>query len=226
MLDYTSLTPVVESAARKAAANFPSHHDVSDVKQELWVWIMENKETVNGIVRDSMGTLTALEQLLLRAATTYLKREDAATYGYDQSDRFYYSTNLIKQILEVIFRHEDWQSFATALDAMPKGKSDPATAGNNLASYADVSAAVDRLPEEQYNAIVWRYKYQKTIVGVGEAMGFGKTKSEGLLNAAVSAIQKDLGELPLAALRSGHSGRTEPSSGHSGQVRVDMDYEG
>lgn len=226
MIDWTTLTPVVKAAARKAASSFPSHHQVSDIEQELWVWIMENKQTVSGIVRDSTGALTALEGLLLKAATTYLRREDAATYGYDESDRYFYSEKLIKQILEVIFRHEDWQSFASALDAMPRGKQDPATAGNNLASYVDVKAAVERLPEQQYNAIVWRYKYQMTQQKVGEAMGFTKARAQQVLDAAVSAIQKDLGELPLASLRNGHSGRLEPSSGHSGQMRVDMDYEG
>ncbi len=225
MLDWTRLAPAVNRAAGTAMSNFPAHHDISDVKQEIWVWIMSNKNTVTRVLTEQ-NYEGKLMGLLIRAANSYLKTEDAQTYGYDEEDRFYYSVDMIKSILEVIFDHEDWQSFAMALDAMPRSKAEPATGGDNLASYADVKSAVEKLPENQYNAIVWRYKYRYTLQQVGDAMGFTKERARQVLEGAYKGVQSTLGQKPLSALRSGYSGRTEARGNASGNARIERDYEG
>lgn len=226
MMDYAKLTPAVDRAAGIAISNFPAHHDINDVKQSLWVWIMENKGTVSRILADSEGTLTAIEQLLLKAATTHLRKEDAAVYGYSEEDKFYYSVDLIKSILEVIFNYEDWQSFAMSQDTQPKAKSDPSTGGNNLASYADVKSAVEKLPEDYYNLIVWRYKYQYTFTRIGEETGKDASGVRQRHDRALKALQASLGQMPLGEFRKGYDGRTEPRGSISGQVQVERDYEG
>ena len=226
MLDYTALTPAVEQAARITHSRFPDHHDIDDVKQTLWVWIMENKGTVTRICEDSEGTDTALTELLVKAANSHLKAEDAAAYGYDEEDQYCYPLGLIKSILEVVFLHEDWQSFASAIDDMPRVKKDPSRGGNNLASYADVKSAVGKLPEEQYNTIVWRYKYQYTFQQIGQESGITKQGAENRHRAAISGLQQLLGKRDLAEFRSGYSGRTEARNSVSGQARVERDYEG
>ena len=234
MIDWTRLTPAVERAAGIAKSNFPAHHDISDVKQELWVWIMSNKNTVTRVLSDQNATVNVVVPLLVKAANDFLKKEDAADYGYHQEDRFEYSLDLIKSILEVVFEHEDWQSFSQAAsDGMPRAKSEPATSGDNLASYADVSRAIASLPEEQYNALVWRYKYHYTHQQIGDAMGFTRQRAQKILDNAVKAIQKALGERSLGDLRNGYDGRTADAvtRGHVGrgdtaQHIVDKDYEG
>lgn len=226
MLDWTRLTPAVDRAASIAASNFPAHHDVSDIKQEIWVWIMQNKNTVTRVLTDPETGIAALDRLLVKAANTYLKTEDAATYGYQEEDRFFYSVELIKSILEVIFRYEDWQSFAQSQDAQPRAKSEPATGGNNLASYADVKSAVEKLPEDYYNLILWRYKYQYTFTMIGEQTGTTKQSVSERHERAIRAIQTLLGQQPLGELRKGYDGRTEARGNASGQARVERDYEG
>lgn len=224
MIDYARLTPLVERAAGIAARNFPGHHDVSDAKQELWVWIMENRPTVNRLL--SEGSEGALTQYLIRAAQTHFKGEDAEVYCYSEEDQFYYSVDLIKSILEVVFRHEDWISFATALDAMPRGKQDPAHAGNNLASYSDVKSAVESLPEEHYNAVVWRYKYQYTYEAIGAELGITKEGARQRLEAAHKGIQAFLGTRPLDDLRRPSVGPSRPNTGAAARARTERDYEG
>lgn len=225
MLDWTRLTPAVDRAAGIAASNFPAHHDVSDIKQEIWVWIMENKNTVTRVLAE--GDFEAkLSGLLIRAANESLKKEDAAIYGYSEEDRFYYSVDLIKSILEVIFSYEDWQSFAMSQDTQPKAKANPAHGGNNLASYADVKSAVERLPEDYYNLIVWRYKYQKTYAQIGWETSTEQSAVRKRHDRAVRAIQALLGEQPLSDLRRGYDGRTEASGNASASARTERDYEG
>ncbi len=225
MLDWTRLTPAVDRAASIAASNFPAHHDVSDIKQEIWVWIMEKKPFIQEVLTRENGEQT-LVGIMVKVAQSALKKEDAATYGYAEEDRFFYSVDLIKSILEVIFRYEDWQSFAMSQDQQPKAKSEPATGGNNLASYADVKSAVEKLPEDYYNLIVWRYKYQYTFTMIGEQTGTTKQSVSERHERAVKAIQALLGQQPLGELRRGYDGRTEARGNASGQARIERDYEG
>lgn len=227
MIDWTRLSGAVDRAARTVTSNFPAHHDPSDVKQEMWVWIMENKPTVLKILSDSEGTVTAVENLLVKAGNAFLKKEEAAIYGYAEEDQFTFSVDLIKSILEVVFEHEDWQSFATAAqDGMPRAKSEPATSGNNLASYADVSRAITSLPEDQYNVLVWRYKYHDTFAAIGEHLGISKQAAENRHRTAVSAIQQYLGKRDLGEFRRGYDGRTEPHGNAASNARTERDYEG
>jgi hypothetical protein len=227
MLDWEKLTPAVDRAASAVASKFPAHHDVSDVKQELWVWIMENKSTVLGILADSEGTTVALDRLLVKAANSFLKKEEAAIYCYGDEDSFNFSVDLIKSILEVVFDHEDWQSFASAVgDGMPRAKAEPAVGGNNLASYVDVSRVIPRLPEDQYNVLVWRYKYHYTFQEIGDAVGITRQGAESRHKAAVSALQQLLGKRDLADFRRGYSERTEPRGNAASNARTERDYEG
>jgi hypothetical protein len=227
MLDWTRLAPAVERAAGTVASNFPAHHDISDIKQELWVWIMENKPTILGILTDSEGTTVALDRLLVKAVNSFLKKEEAAIYGYDEEDSFNYPVSMIQSILEVVFEHEDWQSFATAAtQGMPRAKAEPATGGNNLASYADVSRAISSLTDDQYNTLVWRYKYHYTFTQIGVESGITKQGAADRHRAAVNAVQQYLGKRDLADFRRGYSGRTEPRGNAASNARTERDYEG
>jgi len=224
MIDYERLTPAVDRAARIVKSGFPAHYDLSDV--EMWVWILENKNTVTRILADSEGADTALVELLRKAAYEFLRREDAAAYGYSEEDQFFYSVDLIKSILEVIFKYEDWQSFASHITDMPKRKGDASKTGNNLASYADVKSAVEGLPEDQYNVIVWRYKYRETLDQIGQHLGITKQGAARRHDGALSAIQKTLGKRDLGELRQGYSGRTEAHTTASANAQTERDYEG
>lgn len=233
MIDWTRLTPAVERAAGIAASNFPAHHDISDVKQELWVWIMSNKNSVTRTLKGTDDAEGAVVRHLVKVAQTYLKKEDAASYNYPEGDQFFYSLNMIKSILEVVFDHEDWQSFASALDAMPKGQSDPATAGDNLASYADISRALTHLPEDQYNLLVWRYKYHYTFEQIGHEVDISRQAARERLETAVRGIQRLLGQRELSQLRSGYDARTQDAltrgrigRSETAQHVVERDYEG
>lgn len=226
MMDYSRLTLAVERAARIAVSKFPDHYDISDVKQEIWVWVMERKNVVTRILADSDGSDAALIDLMVKVANEYLKIEDAAVYGYDEEDQFNFPLDMIKIILEVVFKHEDWQSFAQAAqEGMPRRKSEPATGGNNLASYADVSRAITSLPEDQYNLLVWRYKYNETFEQIGAHVGISRQAAQQRHEGAVSAIQQYLGKRDLGELRNAAEVPYRPGNAAS-RARAERDYEG
>lgn len=227
-LNYAGLKPLVEMAARVAHQSFPSHHDVSDTEQAIWLWVVENEGTVRHIVADTTRpevTNKPIYDLMVKAANTHLKKEDAAFYRYAEEDTFHYSESLVRQILEVIFHYEDWQSFATAYDAMPRSKADPATAGNNLASYADVKSAVEKLADDHYNILVWRYKYNYTYENIGEEFGISGRAAQGRHDTAVRAVQRQLGRRDLRDLREPSEGHLRPST-RVAQATLESQYDG
>lgn len=228
MIDYPRLTPIVKRAAGIAHSSFPSHHTQSDTEQQLWVWLLENKTTV-GKLLDSEEVERgerALTTLLVRSANGYLREEDAAVYNYDTEDAYYYSEKQIKEILEVVFRYEDWQSFATVADDLPKAKSDPSHGNDRLAHFADVSGAAVRLPDGQYEAVVWHYKYGKSQAEIGKEMGISKSAARVLLDSAVSSIQKELGQKELGSLRNPPESSSRPRGTAASLARIEHQYEG
>lgn len=226
MMDWDLLKVAVDRATNSALSKFPAH-EADDVRQTLYVWIMENKNTVTRVIDEADYPVAVLEPLLTKAAMAHLKKEDAAIYGYDEEDVFNYSVDLIKSILEVVFRHEDWQSLSQAIgDGMPRQKSEPATAGNNLASYADVSRAVSQLSDDHYNLVLWRYKYEFTWEQVGRELGVTKQAAQQRHETALKTLQRSLGQGGLADLRGGYSGRTEARGNASANAQTERDYEG
>lgn len=224
-MDYEQLTPLVKKAAQVAGSSFPSHHDSGDTEQAVWLWVVENEGAVEELTSNLERPEKTLLDLMVKVAHSYLKGEDAAVYHYSEEDAFYYSKNLIKEILEVVFQHEDWISFATALDAMPKGKVDPSHAGNNLASYADVKSAVEHLSEDHYNVIIWRYKYKHTFEAIGAELGITRQAAQQRHETALSACQRFLGKKDLNEVRNPPERPVRPS-GQSARARVEHDYEG
>lgn len=226
MIDYKRVTPAVERAAGIATSSFPAHHNVEDVKQTLWVWVLENKGTVSRILGDSDGSHAALVQLLVRAAHSYLKKEEAAVYGYAEEDQFNYPLDLIKSLLEVVFEYQDWTSSSDRSDGQPRAKSNPAHGNESLAEYSDIKSAVEQLPEDQYNALVWRYKYHYTFEAVGAEFGITKDGARKLVERAALAIQQYLGKRDLGELRRPAEGPSRPNGGAAARARIERDYEG
>lgn len=225
MLDYAKLTPMVKRAAGIAGRSFPDHYDQSDTEQALWVWCLENSPTVKRLV--SEGSEGALMQLLLSAANAHLRNEDAAAYRYAPEQEFYYSTDLIGEILEVIYSHEDWQSFAISYDAMPRAKNtDPRAAGNTIASYIDVKSAVERLNVDQQAVLARRYRDKWTMQLIGDELGITRQAATKRLDAAVRAVREELGRRPLSELRNPPETASRPSGIAAARAVTDRSYEG
>lgn len=230
MLDWMRLEPYVKQAASKALASFPEHHSAQEVEQELWVWVMANKNTCLRVLSDPDSTPAALSGLLVKAANSHLKKADAAVYEYDPDDRYEYSFKEVQDGLEIAFSYEDWQSFATHMSGLPRTKSNPARSGDHLAKYADIKSAVEKLEDEdEYNALLWRYKYHKTYDEIADLVDLEtKGGAKRRVDAAVRAVQKLLGESPLSDLRRGYSGRSGEHHLSNAEARriVERDYEG
>ena len=225
MIDYTALTPMVERVASAVHASFPSHHDVNDTKQHLWLWVFENKNTVADIIRNTERPEGTLYGLMTKEANGFLKKEDAVSHGYSQDDVFNYPIAVIEELLGQVFDYEDWQSFGQHGDGQPKAKGQANMTGDRIAMLIDVKSAVGKLSENHYNTVLWTYKYGFTPAGIAEEVGITEQAVRERLRRAKGAIRRLLGTKPLSDLRKGYEARSGVGNAEA-QYIAERDYEG
>ena len=75
-----------------------------------------------------------------RSALKAVAKERKRVTGAEYSDMCFYSTQMIRELMPVIFNVEDW-STSSAMSNEPRGQSAPAEGNNRLAMIVDVRAA-------------------------------------------------------------------------------------
>lgn len=202
-----TLVKIVGEVSRSVSSKFPSYISRDDTEQNIWLWVIKNKRSVSKLMRDNESWEPMVRATITRVANSDAFIEDAAVNGYSTDDAFFYTTKAIKKLLPDSFDHEDWQSFASKADGLPKSKGLANETGDRMAMLADIRNAMKNLSDDQYNLIVWVYKYGWTYTALGAELGISGTAAKSRVERAVGALQKALGGPSIAQLR--HSDRKE-----------------
>lgn len=165
--------------------------DWEDIASELWLWVLEDPARVEAYDTDL--------QLLLRKRLTSIGRrfaakERAQALGYDPEDLAHYSTRTLKELLPDVFDYRDWQSSSMS-DGMPRPKNPVNTGGDRVAMLVDIKVAMERLPEEQYNALVWTFKYHYTAAQLADALEINEEAARKRVQRAVRKLQSLLTDI-------------------------------
>ena len=222
---HDTIEYLVHQVVDSVHSSFPDHYDKSDTESTLWVWVYENKNTVEDLLLNNERWEGPLRHLMTKAGNKFLRKEDEATYGYSQDDVSAYSTKVIKTLLPNIFSYEDWQSFGLHGDGQPTAKGQVNETGDVIAAMIDIKTAVEKLRDPQRDIILWVYKYHYTMQNLADALdvplGTAKTRH----SAALKALQRSIGDKPLSEMRKGYTGRSAPGTAESLAI-TERDYEG
>lgn len=211
-LDYKQFRSMVRNVANSVSRSFPSYVDARDTEGQLWITLYERKESIRKTVEENPSTWEAMISSTLRkAATEYCYQEKAQTEGYDPRDTYVYSLTKIQSLLESVFDHEDWQSFASKGDGQPGVKRQANETGDRLAELSDISAALMRLPDNTYNALLWSYKYHLPNAELGIELGISEEAAKKRVQRAREALQRELGRKDTSS---------EPKAGDRRTVRT------
>lgn len=208
ILSDNAMDTFIKKVAGNVANNFPSYVTRDDVAHHLWVWFLDNEYTVTSLIRDNESWEPMLYGTMVRVASTYALEEEAATNGYSTDDVYHYSTTVVRELLKDAFDYEDWQSFSTFGDGQPKSKVQSNQTGDRMAMLADVKTATENLNDDQYNVILWTYKFGFDAKALAEQLEVTETAARKRLERAVKAVQRGLGRKGLADMRNGWEGRT------------------
>lgn len=193
-LDYRQFRSMVKNVALQVSRNFPQYVSAEDTEGVLWLWLYEKRESIRKTVESSPSTWEAqISSTLRKVASDHCAKEKAATEGYDPRDMYVYSPHKIESLLAVVFEHEDWQSFAMDWDPTPKGKRQSNESGDKLAELSDISKALQALPDETYNTILWVYKYHLTMEELAGELDISLEAAKKRIQRARESLQRQLG---------------------------------
>lgn len=167
---YEMTRDLVRTTAERAARRFPTL-DVEDFEGVGWVYIYSSRESVIKYLTEVPEGKRYLGYRLRRAMLEWSGREMRAATGIDYRDTFTYTTRVVKELLPDVFVHENWQAAPIRHDGMPKSKQLVNEGGDRMAMLADVSRVLRYLTDDQYNLLVWRYKYNLSFKELGEEIG-------------------------------------------------------
>lgn len=223
---YSTLQPMVKEVARTTARRFPSNILAEDAEQAIWVWAYENKTSIsNTILSEPKDWIAMVGTTMRRVAYEYCFNEKAAHDGTEKDDFQKYSYRQVKVLIEDIFDYEDWQSFGSYGDGQPKAKGQANQTGDYVTELIDVKDKVEKLREEQYNAIVWHYKYGYTFEQLAEEYDCSTDAARKRVERAVRAVAKALGPKDPEPIDAPQTGRRSVRSNAAWRAVSDNYYQ-
>lgn len=211
-LDYKLFRKTVKNVALQVTRSFGnSSLDSRDTEGHLWLWLYEKRESVRKLVEEDSQWEPQIASTLRKVASSYCAGEKAVTEGYDPRDTFIYSLQKVTSLLESVFEYEDWQSFAISMDPTPRAKRQVNESGDRNAELSDIKAALERLPDNHYNALLWTYKFHLTTEQLGVEMEVSTEAAKKRLQRAREALQRECGK-KVQPEETGVTGRREVKS--------------
>lgn len=226
MIDLNSpaLVNLVRQTARSVSGTYPSYISEDDTEQAVWLYVLQKKSAMERLLRQESWE-AKLRATITKVAHTHCQKEEGAVNGYSTEDTFDYSIQVLRTLLPDVFDYEDWQP-SPGGDGQPKSKGQANETGDRLAMLVDVKAALERLPEDQYNSLVWVYKYHWSHAELGEELDITPEAAKMRLHRALGALQRALGGKSLADMRRGFTGRHRAFGQAEAQAITNRDWNG
>ena len=184
------LTAAVYRSARYISSAY--HVELSDVKQEITLWVLENTERVEKNVREEKWW--SLTRSLNAAGTKYALREKAARGGYEVEDVFFYTTDQIAAMLPYVCGQMAIADSALGYSLESGGGGGLSSEGSNLlAMKSDVLAAVKKLSDDDIEYLFVVVDSGLDWEGIAEMRGIQPNSAWKRYDRLLAKIQGSLG---------------------------------
>lgn len=217
---YYHYETTVRSVAYSIGKSYRSYTSTDDVEQELWAWIFTYPDPFRRYA--SVGALAPAQAALGQVAHRFCEKQRTAFLGLDEPQDVLYSPKAVRELLADCFDYEDWQSFATKGDAMPKTKRLEATS-DRLAMLVDVKTATSKLSARDYSVIVGRFKYRYDDEQMADMLEIAPKSVSMTVTRAIKALTDLLN--PTDVNRE-HVGRRKVKSNASARAEASNAWDG
>jgi RNA polymerase sigma factor (sigma-70 family) len=198
--EYQSLVSLI-------AKQFHSRYKMvprDDIEQSMWLWFASHPNKVRewSKLDDQKQATKLFARSLRNAASDYCQKEKSAQEGYSFDDNFFYTKNLVENILPYMIKSEsdDDIDLEATLDLVMQdlgltkgGGSAAAEHGNYLAFFADIKSAFYRLPEEKQNVLRLRYTDDLTYTQLADLINQSSNTARMKTERALSHLIRLLG---------------------------------
>lgn len=222
---HETLTPLVDRAAGATAHKWPSYVTREDVAQEIWIWAYSRQNSIESLM-ESDEWEGQVYSTMLKAASAAAKKEDQATNSYTDDDTYVYSSAVVETLLDSAFDYQDWQSFSSFGDGMPRAKGQVNETGDFVAMLSDVKAALAEIKVQYRDVLYLRHCAQLGFEEISVALGIQKSGAKKRHSAAINAVRDALGRIDLSDLQGGWEGRRQSVGNAAANAMTDRQYEG
>jgi len=116
--------------------------DVSDIRQELWVWFLEHPNKLKAWeVMDEKHSVKLIARSLRNCAKDYCQKEKAKIVGYKVEDNYYYDRQVLEILLPAVLRGDSTAPSMVDL-GFTSNKKAASEGGNWFAMMADIEHAI------------------------------------------------------------------------------------
>lgn len=167
--------------------------DVSDIRQELWVWFLEHPNKLKTWeAMDEKQSVKLIARSLRNCAKDYCQKEKARIVGYKVEDNYYYDRQVLELLLPAVLRGDSTAPSMVDL-GFTSNKKVASEGGNWFAMMADIQHAMDKLGEEQFNIIYLRFGDGTDNSTLAKELAISEDAARMRVNRAVSSLLNLLG---------------------------------
>lgn len=186
MIDHDAIAPIVKANSASIRRTYPMVEG-GDLDGVQWEWVYSNPDKVKAFQEgEAMGLLSFR---LKSVATRWAAGEREVQLGRDPEDLYMYNIATVRELLKDVFHHEHWQSGSQGGDGMPTGSKVVSHGGDRVAMLGDVSAALKQIPQDQWNVLVWVYKYGYSHEQVAETLEISVEAARKRTDRAVERVR-------------------------------------
>jgi RNA polymerase sigma factor (sigma-70 family) len=188
---------IARTVARKVHRRYHTYFDVSDVSQELTVWIVKRQDKIIEWLEHPIGSeeyklgVKKLGKTLTRHADKYCRRAKAQKLGYELRDEQFYDEVTLSELLPFV-----WADVVSTTDAnKPKvsGGGNPAEGGNYVVQLFDIRRCLNKLSEMDRDVLELRYADQLSFSALADELQCSETTAHRKVDGALRRLTNELG---------------------------------
>ena len=190
-------TDIASQVARIVHRKYNTYFDVSDVRQELLVWVVRREDKVRAWLDHSQGEdvykggMRQLGKTLTRHADKYCRKRKAQQLGYQLDDEAYYSPVTLSELLPFV-----WEDVVNTTDSTkPKvgGGGNAAEGGNYVIQLFDVRRALSKLDPQDKLILQMKFFEQLNFQEIAQVLEVSDTTAHRRVDGALRRLNQRLG---------------------------------
>jgi RNA polymerase sigma factor (sigma-70 family) len=188
---------VIYSVARQIASRSGRIHrglvTTDDMYQHLSLWALEHWHKIEQWQQED-SLKYKLRKTFFNEAQKYVAKERQRYSRSPMSDTFYYSHEVLHELLRDVWTHEGWSDTPDLSNEFISKSSKPAEGGNRMALLSDVMAGLEKLSEADRDLLKMRYHEGGMELGaMAESYNITEEAMRKRVKRALTKLQDRLG---------------------------------
>lgn len=147
--------------------------EIADLRQALWLWFAEHPNKLKEWeAKGERDAKNLIYKSLRNQAIDYCQRWKAKSVGYDVSDLFYYTSEIVETILPAVLRQEFGVSHKLNLGG-PGRPSAPSEGGNLMVLMLEIDYAFWKLNKEDRRILFMRHAESLDFKEIANVLSLG-----------------------------------------------------